>query len=80
MNKISDTNLETASLETLRGISTASMMEAAENYATKKLEFVSDPVIGSRENLIASYLRSRLTIERTEIKSLFDGLNKIGSN
>lgn len=80
MNNISDTNLETASLETLCEISTASMREAAENYATKKLEFVCDPVIGSRENLIASYIRSRLTIERTEIKSLFDGLKKIGSN
>ena len=63
-NIISDTDLETASLEALWGISTATMKEEAEEVATAEMARISQPICGAREIVIAGHLRKRLAGER----------------
>jgi hypothetical protein len=66
-NIISDTDLETASLEALWGISTATMKEEAEEVATAEMAKISQPICGAREIVIAGHLRKRLAAERASL-------------
>ena len=77
-NIIRDTNLETASLNELWNIATASMRAEAEEVATAAMAKVSDPQAGAREIVIASHLRARLVAERKSIAKVMAGLSRQG--
>ena len=63
-NIITETNLETASLNQLWNIATQTMRAEAEEVATAEMAKIFDPVCGAREIVIASHLRKRLADER----------------
>ena len=70
-NIISETNLETASLEALWGISTATMKEEAEEVATAEMAKIPQPICGAREIVIARHLRKRLAAERASVARFY---------
>jgi hypothetical protein len=63
-NIITDTNLETASLNQLWNIATGTMRAEAEEVATAEMAKISDPICVARDIVIAAHLRSRLLAER----------------
>lgn len=64
MTTLQNINLDTASLNQLLCIATASMIAEAEEVATAAMAKISEPACGAREIVIASYLRARLASER----------------
>lgn len=71
---LSETELETASLEILWNASTLAMKEKAEAAATEAMAKIENHVPAAREIVIASTLRELLLHERKVAKKLSDWL------